>query len=155
MISKTRTRRRASLALLLVAGFLLAGPTSDALAHRGHHSPEMKRGKRLANHERVSRGTHKLRFDHRLSKLANRQSNRMASQNRLHHNPNLAYEARNIPWRILGENVGVGNTVESLHRAFMNSSGHRHNVLNGRYRRVGVGIVHAHGRTWITYLFAG
>jgi uncharacterized protein YkwD len=143
------------MALLLVAGFLLAGPASDALAHRGRCSPEMKRGKRMANHERVDRGTRKLRFDHRLNRLAKRQSRRMASQNRLHHNPNLAYEARNIPWSILGENVGVGNTVESLHRAFMNSSGHRRNVLNGRYRRIGVGVVHAQGRTWITYLFAG
>jgi hypothetical protein len=31
-------------------------------------------------------------------------------------------------WRTLGENVGMGETVSSLHRAFMHSRAHRKNI---------------------------
>ncbi|MGH2703523.1 MAG: CAP domain-containing protein [Actinomycetota bacterium] len=41
-------------------------------------------------------------------------------------------------WQALGENVGVGGDVEALHRAFMDSPGHRTNFL-GDYERVGIG----------------
>jgi uncharacterized protein YkwD len=56
--------------------------------------------------------------------------------------------------RALAENVGVGDTVKVVHRALMDSSSHRANILNKSYDRVGVGIVRRGGRTWITQLFA-
>jgi putative cell wall-binding protein len=89
-----------------------------------------------------------------LQDLARAQSARMAAQNRLHHNPNLAADlTAAVPdWQRGGENVGVGYDVAGLHAAFMASPGHRANVL-GDWRYMAVGVVHAGGKTWVTELF--
>lgn len=55
-------------------------------------------------------------------------------------------------WEALAENVGVGPSVESLHTAFMNSSGHRSNIL-GDYNYAGVGVAEADGQIWVTVIF--
>ena len=56
-------------------------------------------------------------------------------------------------WEALAENVGVGPTVDSLHDAFMNSAGHRRNIL-GNYNHVGVGVSQSeNGQLWVTMIF--
>ena len=48
-------------------------------------------------------------------------------------------------WRTYGENIAWGSgsrgSAGSIFKGRMNSSGHRHNVLNGRLREVGIGAV--------------
>ena len=44
-------------------------------------------------------------------------------------------------WRKLGENVGRGGDIAQVHVAYMNSSGHRANILDGSYNYVGAGAV--------------
>lgn len=44
-------------------------------------------------------------------------------------------------WRKLGENVGRGGTVVQVHNAYMNSPGHRRNILDGSFTEVGAGAV--------------
>ena len=56
-------------------------------------------------------------------------------------------------WRSIGENVGVGDSVSSLHSAFMGSSGHRANILKPSYNRVGVGVVMDGSKIWVTVRF--
>lgn len=96
-----------------------------------------------------------LRLNSRLSLVAQRHSARMAKLNRLHHNPNLVKDVGDMPWKILGENVGVGATVNTLHKAFMNSPSHRSNILRSSYRLVGIGVLFSKGRTWVTVVFYG
>jgi uncharacterized protein YkwD len=79
----------------------------------------------------------------------------MASKNVLYHNPYLATWLKNWSWRILGENVGYGPGVSSVYTAFMHSPPHKANILDRRYRSVGVGIVTSGGRTWVTVIFYG
>jgi hypothetical protein len=55
-------------------------------------------------------------------------------------------------WSKLGENVGRGGTVSSLHEAFMNSSGHRKNIL-GDYNYVGIGTDSNSGVLYVTVVF--
>lgn len=55
-------------------------------------------------------------------------------------------------WSKLGENVGRGGTVSSLHEAFMNSSGHRKNIL-GDYNYVGIGTDTSSGVLYVTVVF--
>lgn len=56
-------------------------------------------------------------------------------------------------WEALGENVGVGGDANSLHDAFMASSGHRANIL-GNYNYVGIGAkVDEDGLLWVTVIF--
>lgn len=55
-------------------------------------------------------------------------------------------------WSALAENVGRGNTVDSLHTAFMNSAGHKKNIL-GDYNYVGIGTGSKDGRLYVTVVF--
>lgn len=55
-------------------------------------------------------------------------------------------------WTKLGENVGKGGSVGSLHAAFMASSGHRANIL-GDYNYVGIGTGTTDGILYVTVVF--
>ena len=47
-----------------------------------------------------------------------------------------------ITYKTAGENIARGyNTPESVVNGWMNSSGHRANILNATYTRIGVGYV--------------
>lgn len=108
----------------------------------------------LINQARADNGLKPLAVYGPIRDIARPQSIRMGQQNRLYHNPNLASEvAAAVPdWQRAGENVGQGWDVEGLHKAFMDSPGHRANIL-GDYNYVGIGVVHANGYTWVTEVF--
>lgn len=56
-------------------------------------------------------------------------------------------------WQALGENVGVGPSMPILHDAFMNSAGHRANIL-GDYNQIGISAKQAEsGQFYITVMF--
>jgi hypothetical protein len=55
-------------------------------------------------------------------------------------------------WDRMGENVGRGQTPSSLHQAFMDSSGHRANIL-GDYNYVGIGTGSKDGYLYVTVIF--
>ncbi len=42
-------------------------------------------------------------------------------------------------WRACGENIGYNSTPKGMFNAWMRSSGHRRNILNGKFREVGIG----------------
>lgn len=108
----------------------------------------------LINDERAAAGLDALAGEGALTDVAVSWSQTMAASKRLAHHPALRdqVEAAVPDWRGLGENVGVGADVESLHQAFMASAGHRRNIL-GDFDRVGVGVVAAKGRLWVTVDF--
>ncbi len=58
-----------------------------------------------------------------------------------------------VGWRKLGENVGRGPSVASLHDAFVNSPAHQANMLDGRFGWVGVGVAHGAGQMWVAEVF--
>lgn len=103
------------------------------------------------NAERGSRGLAALESHWDLVDDAEAHSRVMMAANDLHHNPNLG--SVTTGWVSLGENVGVGPTVGSIHTAFMNSPPHRANVL-GDFTHVGIGAVReSEHRLWITVVF--
>lgn len=110
----------------------------------------------LINASRASNGRGALTADPAAAEVARSWSERMAVAGQISHNPNLAAEVSawvTNQWSRIGENVGVGYGVSSLHDAFMASSGHRANIL-GDYNRVGVGVVReSSGRIWVTVVF--
>jgi uncharacterized protein YkwD len=77
----------------------------------------------------------------------------MVNKNLLYHTPTTTLKKRVTNWRELGENVGVGSTVTTLHSAFMNSPAHKANILYSGFRYVGVGAIQADGRLWVTVIF--
>jgi len=100
------------------------------------------------------------RSDHGLPGLATRsdlvavaraQATRMADSGTLYHNPNLTTDVAN--WRWVGENVGYGPDVQTVHVAFMNSDAHRANILDTDFTEVGIGVVERGDRVWVAEVF--
>jgi uncharacterized protein YkwD len=57
-------------------------------------------------------------------------------------------------WVSAAENVGAGPDVAKVHVAFLGSPSHRASLLEGRYSRVGVGVVNGDdGRVYVTHVF--
>lgn len=56
-------------------------------------------------------------------------------------------------WRKLAENVGVGGDMPQIHNAFMNSSGHRANILDRSMQYFGIGVYSDGSRYWVTEEF--
>ena len=105
----------------------------------------------LLNAERAAAGLAAVAMHPDLVDDALAWSQRMMGAGSLSHNPNLA--AVTSDWDKLGENVGVGTSVASLHTAFMNSPGHRGNIL-GDYDYVGIAVVEeTSSKLWITVVF--
>ena len=140
------------LAFLTVLGLALALlATGAATASPASATSTEASVTRKINAARAARGVHKLRVRSDLVAVARGQARRMASRNRLYHNPNLARQVRNYRWA--GENVGYGPSVAAVHNAFMGSPGHKRNLLDRDYTEVGVGAVWRNGRVWIAQVF--
>ena len=105
------------------------------------------------NQARRARGLAPLRADVHLGKVAKVHTHEMVKRNELYHTSHTRLANRVTRWSTLGENVGVGSTVTSLFNAFMNSPGHRANVLYGKFNHIGVGTRVAYGRLWVTVIF--
>ena len=108
----------------------------------------------LLNRERAERGLPRLRLNERLSDAADRHSRDMVRRGYFAHDSltgasfvdrirRTGYLRAARSWS-LGENLawGSGNrgTPEQIMRAWMNSPGHRANILTGRFREVGIGV---------------
>ncbi|MFP5310467.1 MAG: CAP domain-containing protein [Actinomycetes bacterium] len=148
MLSSRALERPAS---ILVA-FLLAAVLVPLTAHTAQASTDpATQFVELINRDRAANGAGALAPRRDLNRVAVDHARVMASENRLHHNPDLASDVSN--WVVLSENVGVGGSVSSLHSAFMSSTGHRANILDGRVTEIGVGVVSSGGRFWVVEVF--
>lgn len=136
---------------------MLAGPA----AADGTYAAEENSFVAKINAERRSRGLGGLTQNLQLTGVARGWSVVMEREDRMYHNPSLA-SAVDGGWTRLGENVGytiktdagLAELVDRLHVAFMNSPGHRANVL-GDFNQVGVGVrVTGAGKMWVTVNFS-
>lgn len=115
------------------------------------------------NYERGKRGLQKLAKSECLTKAARKWSTNMAIVNKLYHSSlanNVEAECGRDWWQKLGENVGMSADSAQVFQAYMNSPGHRANILDKAYQRVGVGAAYyKHPNSpytilWTTHLFA-
>jgi uncharacterized protein YkwD len=102
------------------------------------------------NHARAVHGLPPLRTSPDLMRAARAHTSQMAGQRTLFHTPSFSGICC---WDAVGENIGMGYTVRSLHLAFMHSPPHRANILAPGMREVGVGFNSAGGRLWVTEVF--
>lgn len=147
-------RRAVRAAVLALAAATLVGTTAATPAVAANSSEAELRT--YINEARSNRGARQLGMRTFLVRAARRHSRFMANTGQLVHSTDLASYVGNRSWRILGENIGYGPSMEVLHGAFMDSPPHRRNALNRRYKKVGVGMaVGDDGRIWVTVLFLG
>jgi hypothetical protein len=141
-------RRTAALVAIVVAVTLaLFGAATPAFASDSGTLAS------LVNRDRAAHGLRALSRSGSLDAVAASWARHMASAGRMSHNPNLAGQ---VPsgWRALGENVAMGQrSPQQVETAWMNSAGHRANIL-GDYTHVGVAFIVASGTTWSVEVFA-
>ena len=115
---------------------------------------------RLVNVERAKNGLGALTLNAKLSDVARAKSQDMRDKGYFSHtsptygSPFDMMSKFGISYRTAGENIAMGySTPQAVVTGWMNSSGHRANILNGSFTQIGVGYV-ASGNYW-TQMFIG
>jgi uncharacterized YkwD family protein/spore coat assembly protein SafA len=115
---------------------------------------------RLVNAQRAQNGLKPLAENWELSRVARYKSADMAGKRYFSHesptygSPYQMMRSFGISFRSAGENIAYGQrTPAAVVGAWMNSSGHRANILNSSYTHIGVGY-HEAGNYW-TQMFIG
>ena len=118
---------------------------------------------RLVNQERAAAGLGSLSSDSQLAAVAQKKAEDMAKNGYFSHtSPTYGsafdmLKAAGISYRTAGENIAKGQkTAETVMNGWMNSSGHRANILSSGYTRIGVGYaVDGSGAPYWVQIFAG
>jgi uncharacterized protein YkwD len=105
------------------------------------NSGVLKRILDLTNIERGKVGLPPLTFNSKLTAAAQKHSQSMAMQDFFDHRQMVErVRAEGYQYSLVGENISAGNsTPEAAMQSWMNSSGHRANILNSGFRELGVG----------------
>ena len=114
----------------------------------------------LVNAERAKNGLSALQMDENVRKVARVKSSDMSQNNYFSHTsptygtPFEMLKSYGISYKSAGENIAQGYTSpEAVVNGWMNSSGHRANILNASYTHIGIGY-EANGNYW-TQMFIG
>ncbi len=115
---------------------------------------------RLVNEIRVQNGLKPLTKNWELCRVARYKSEDMLEKHYFSHTsptygtPFKMIKSFGLTYRTAGENIAYGyRTPQAVVDGWMNSSGHRANILNSSYTQIGVGYV-ANGNYW-TQMFIG
>ena len=140
---------------LIYPGQVLTIPTTDASVLSFE-----KEVVRLVNEIRKQHGLAELTYDWQLSRVARIKSEDMRDNKYFSHTsptygtPFQMMKSFGITYRSAGENIARGQaTPQAVVNAWMNSSGHRANILNSSFTHIGVGYAE-NGRYW-TQMFIG
>jgi uncharacterized protein YkwD len=104
----------------------------------------------LVNQARLGQGLQPLAYDGALAAAAQSYAQLMANSGCFSHTcPPVTYFVDRVvaagytPWLFLGENIAGGQqTAQQVVQDWMNSSGHRANILNANYKDLGVGVAY-------------
>lgn len=109
---------------------------------------------RLVNVERINRGLQPLTQNWQLSRVARYKSQDMINKNYFDHisptygSPFTMMENFGIKFTAAGENIAMGqNSPSAVMNSWMNSPGHRSNILSPAYNQIGVGLATAKNGT--------
>jgi uncharacterized YkwD family protein/spore coat assembly protein SafA len=116
---------------------------------------------RLVNVERVKRGLQPLTANWEVCRVARYKSQDMIDKNYFGHqsptygSPFVMLDNFGIKFSAAGENIAYGQrTPQEVMNAWMNSPGHRSNILSSVYNQIGVGVAKkANGTCYWTQMF--
>ncbi|QES51764.1 hypothetical protein DEJ50_31840 [Streptomyces venezuelae] len=101
----------------------------------------------LVNKERAKAGCSPLTANDKLTTAAQNHSKDMAAHSNMSHtgsdgsDPGQRITRAGYTWRTYGENVAYGySTPEQVMTGWMNSPGHKANILNCSFKEIGVGL---------------
>ncbi|WP_338710937.1 CAP domain-containing protein [Streptomyces virginiae] len=101
----------------------------------------------LVNQERAAAGCQAVTLNAKLTKAAQDHSADMAANSNMSHtgsdgsDPGARITRAGYSWSTYGENVAYGySTPEKVMEGWMNSPGHRENILNCSFKEIGIGL---------------
>ena len=117
----------------------------------------------LVNKERAKYGLSPLKSNASLANVATIKSQDMINKNYFSHtsptygSPFDMMKQFGISYRTAGENIAMGQkTPSEVVNAWMNSEGHRANILNANFTEIGIGIAqNSKGQLYWTQMFIG
>lgn len=138
-------------------------PASSGSTGTGTYASFQNQVIQLVNQERTSRGLKALAADSALNNTATLKSQDMAKLGYFDHtsptygSPFDLMSRYGISYRAAGENIAMGQTSpQQVMQGWMNSAGHRANILSASYTKIGVGIAqNSSGRYYWTQHFIG
>jgi uncharacterized protein YkwD len=120
--------------VLIVLPLSLVAPPAQAQT-TGRYEDQARA---VTNHKRVDHDLRRLQKGPCVQRFAERQARRMARRERLYHQ-DLDVVMRRCNLSTAGENVAYGYpTGRRVVRAWMRSDGHRRNILDRRFRLLGM-----------------
>ena len=135
-------------------------PTPTTQQATGNISEYTRQVVDLTNEQRRINGLAPLQIDTQLSQVAQTKSQDMQSNGYFSHtsptygSPFDMMRDFGVSYRTAGENIAQGQrTPQEVVNAWMNSAGHRQNILNGNFTHIGVGY-ETSGNHW-TQMFIG
>lgn len=102
---------------------------------------------KLINEKRAAYGLSDLKFDEELQRVAKIKAKDLVNNNYFSHNsptygsPFDMMKSFGIKYKAAGENIAGNSTLKGAVDAWMNSQGHRENILSNAYNYTGIGIV--------------
>jgi hypothetical protein len=136
-----------------IAVFFIAG-AFGARAQRSERTPQPAKAEQLfamANSTRAQEGRRRLVWDQALADAAMKHCMRMAAEGPISHRysgeADLTTRAADAGahFSLIEENIAVGSYPGSIHQGWLDSPGHRANLLNADIDRIGVAVVAAQG----------
>lgn len=101
----------------------------------------------LINKQRTSNGLTSLKIDSEIQRVARIKAEDMVANNYFSHqsptygSPFDMLRNFKISYRTAGENIAANSSNSGAVNAWMNSSGHRANILNSNFNYTGIGVV--------------
>lgn len=102
---------------------------------------------KLINEQRAAYGLAALKMDKELQRVAKIKAKDLVDNNYFSHNsptygsPFEMMKSFGITYKAAGENIAGNSTLKGAVTAWMNSQGHRENILSNAYNYTGIGIV--------------
>ncbi len=101
----------------------------------------------LINKQRTNNGLQALKIDNEVQKVARIKAQDMVDNNYFAHesptygSPFQMLKSFKISYKTAGENIAANSSNSGTVNAWMNSSGHKANILNSSYNYTGIGVV--------------
>ena len=101
----------------------------------------------LINKQRTNQGLQALKLDNEVQRVARIKAQDMASNNYFSHNsptygsPFDMLKSFKVSYKTAGENIAGNSSNSGAVTAWMNSSGHKANILNSSFNYTGIGVV--------------
>jgi hypothetical protein len=82
-----------------------------------------------------------------MSNVARGWAQQMAASGGIAHNPDRGNQITG--WSVLGENVGMGTSVDIVHQALVNSPHHYENLVDSEFSLVGIGVAYGPNTVYV------